>query len=417
MKFTLQLRILTTMPQTTYLPLPEAAALAHQQKVIAHIQAAIVAAGGHISFAEFMDMALYAPALGYYSNGAHKLGEGGDFTTAPELSPLFSRTLARQCQQILTHVQQGEILELGAGSGIMAAEILLELERQNCLPQRYAILDLSADLRQRQQQTLLKRCPHLLTKVVWLDSLPTVAFNGIILANEVLDAMPVHKFQYRSDGIDEFYVGIEQDQFCWHLGPLSSTRLADKMKELNVGRAHVPALSVRPTFEFLPTDYPYISEINLNLEAWLASVAATLQQGIILIIDYGFPQQEYYHPQRSLGTLMCHYQQRAHADPLILVGLQDITTHVDFTAVANNAVINNLEVAGYTSQAAFLLACGIHEMMGNTADLQQHWADCNAVKKLTLPSEMGELFKVMALSKNLDIPLLGFSWQDRRMQL
>ncbi|CAN5239214.1 SAM-dependent methyltransferase [soil metagenome] len=387
------------MPQTTYLPLPDTAALAHQQNVFAHIQAAIVAASGQISFANFMDMALYAPGLGYYSNGAHKLGAGGDFTTAPELSPLFSRTLARQCQQILTQVERGEILELGAGSGIMAAEILLELERQNCLPQRYAILDLSADLRQRQQQTLLEYCPHLLTKVVWLDSLPTVPFNGIILANEVVDAMPVHKFQCDDDGIAECYVGIEQNQFCWHLGPLSSARLAEKIDELET------------------IEGPYISEININLEAWIASIAATLQQGIMVIIDYGFPEQEYYHPQRSQGTLMCHYQQRAHTDPLILVGLQDITTHVDFTALAKAAVVNGLEVAGYTSQTAFLLACGIHEMMGDISDLQQHWANSNAIKKLTLPSEMGELFKVMALSKNLDIPLLGFSWQDRRMQL
>lgn len=387
------------MPQSIHLPIPDTAALAHEQKVSEHVRAAIIAAGGQISFAEFMQLVLYAPSLGYYNNGTYKLGKGGDFTTAPEISPLFSRTLARQCQQVLTAVSSGEILELGAGSGIMAADILLELEQQQCLPQRYAILDVSADLRQRQQQTLLTRCPHLLSKVTWLDALPVRPINGVILANEVVDAMPVHKFHYTPEGLEEFYVRQEADQFYWHTDAVNSTRLT----------AHINALDNLAC--------PYISEINLDLDAWIASIAATLQQGIILIVDYGFPQAEYYHPQRSQGTLMCHYQQRAHTNPLILLGLQDITAHVDFSALAHCASKHDLTVAGYTSQAAFLLACGIHEMMSDIADTQQYWQDSNAIKKLTLPSEMGELFKVMALTKDLSIPLRGFSWQDRRMQL
>lgn len=352
---------------------------------------------GPMTFARYMELALYAPGLGYYSAGAQKFGASGDFVTAPEISPLFSHCLAKQCQQVLDLLGTGNILELGAGSGIMAADILLELEQLNCLPQYYYILELSADLKQRQQQLLQQKVPQLFNRIIWLDSLDNLKLRGIILANEVLDAMPVHKFKIEN-GIQEFYVNYNNNELIWKLSTPSQL-LKEYIKNLGIELAN-----------------GYESEINLILSAWIKTLSGVLQRGVIFCIDYGFPRQEYYHPDRGMGTLMCHYQHRAHDNPLTLVGLQDITAHVDFTAVARAAEDADLDVSGYTTQANFLLSCGITDI-APTMDTIQQFNLSQQLKKLLLPSEMGELFKVIALARNLDIPLLGFNLYDMRNKL
>jgi SAM-dependent MidA family methyltransferase len=386
-------------------PSPHPDAIAHSQHLINTIKQAINNAGGAIPFVEFMNQVLYAPGLGYYSAGVHKLGAAGDFITAPEISPLFSQCVARQCQQILTAFEESVILEFGAGSGMMAADILTELECLNSLPKRYFILEISADLQQRQRATLQSKIPHLLERVHWLTQLPPEPVQGVILANEVLDAMPVQRFRLDNHDISEFYVGLASQKnnptempFIWQIKSTRHQALRTAVENL------------RP---MLPIDY--ISEINLALPAWLQTIADRLTRGMVLLIDYGFPRREYYHPQRHQGTLMCHYRHHAHDDPLILVGLQDITAHVDFTAVAEAAVAAHLTVAGYTTQARFLLACGLPDLLNvlDPNDSKTYLQYTQQVKKLTFPNEMGELFKVMALTRNCDIKLLGFTQDDR----
>ena len=397
---------------STDLPRPEAPAQQHSEQLQAKIRAAIEAAGGVIDFARFMELALYAPGLGYYSAGARKFGEAGDFVTAPELSPLFSRCLARQCRQVLAEIGCGDILEFGAGTGIMAAELLLELERLETLPGQYFILELSPDLQQRQRDTLARRVPHLLARVSWLEGLPHTGFQGVILANEVVDAMPVHllRFLGHNDGeqtVMERCVGWDGRGFAWQERPLALPDLQRRLDELRQALGE---------WGFCPG---YVTEINLVQTAWVNSLAAALERGAALIIDYGFPQHEYYHPDRTTGTLMCHYRHRAHGDPLILVGLQDITAHVDFTALAGAAQQAGLDVMGYTSQAQFLLATGLTDMVAELepAATRAYLETTQQVKRLTLPSEMGELFKVLALGRGLAGPLQGFMLQDRRSRL
>lgn len=389
------------LPDIDILP----AAQAHSERLCALIRDEVAANGGQITFARYMDLALYAPGLGYYSAGSHKLGEAGDFVTAPELSPLFSRCVARQCGQVLAHLGGGDILEVGAGSGVMAVDVLAELETLDCLPACYFILEVSADLRQRQQQTVAANVPHLAARVHWIDTLPAAGFQGVVLANELLDAMPVHVFSVAEKANYERYVACGDGRFIWSDGPLSDARLAERIVALADARG-----------EFAPG---YISEINLAAEDWLRSIAALLTRGMVLLIDYGFPRREYYHVQRSGGTLMCHYRHRAHPDPLVLPGLQDITAHVDFTALAEVASEAQLTVAGFTAQAYFLLSSGLNEMTAasDPNDVRQHVLLMQQVKKLTLPSEMGELFKVMALTRDVDVPLLGFTFQDQRRRL
>lgn len=421
-----------TFPDFDNLPPPDTVAQAHSDRLVTLIRDEIKAQGGRISFARYMALALYAPGLGYYSAGAHKLGQAGDFVTAPELSPLFSRCVARQCQQVLAHnlsgLSRGDILEVGAGSGVMATDVLAELEVLDCLPEHYFILEVSADLRQRQQETIALRVPHLAARVSWLDTLPAVGFQGVVLANELLDAMPVHMFEIEArrdthvtgdaTEISERYVTwvpcppgsdasctADEGRFIWCHGPLSDARLMQRITRLQDEYGG-----------FAPG---YVSEINLAAEDWLRSIAALLVRGMVLLIDYGFPRHEYYHAQRGGGTLMCHYRHRAHPDPLILPGLQDITAHVDFTALADAASEVGLSVAGFTTQAYFLLSSGLGEMVAahDPADVRQHLMMTQQVKKLTLPSEMGELFKVMALTRDVDVPLLGFGFQDQRRRL
>lgn len=354
---------------------------------------------GGIDFAQYMELALYAPGLGYYRGGAQKFGTAGDFVTAAELSPLFARCLARQFQQILAHLGGGDLLEVGAGSGALAVDLLRELERLDSLPQRYLILELSAELQQRQAMLIQHALPHLRVRVHWLQTLPAVPLRGVIFANELLDAMPVTRFRVSAHGTEQLHVVCEDGQLKWRAQPASEA-VCERVQSL--------ALPI-----------PYLSEINLAAEAWVRSIAEHLQTGVLLLIDYGFPRAEFYHPQRNHGTLMCHYQHRAHDDPLILTGLQDITAHIEFTAIAEAGFDAGLAVLGYTSQAAFLLANGLHEFAeaAATSAVREHMDVARQVNTLTSPAEMGELYKVIAFGRDIDIALKGFSLNDRRGRL
>ena len=384
------------------LPLPDDDALRHSQALQRLIHAEIDRAAGKLPFDRYMELALYAPGLGYYSAGSQKFGEGGDFVTAPELSVLFSRALARQCAEILRKIGDAEIIEFGAGSGAMAVELLSELERQQALPRRYCILELSAELRARQQQALKARLPHLFERIIWLDQLPS-GFRGVVLANEILDAMPVQRFCWREAGLRELCVG--------HDGERLALIPAEPSEAL--------ATAVNAFAERYGWQGESCSEINLRAAPWITSLGAMLEEGVALLIDYGFPRHEYYHPQRTQGTLMCHYRHRAHDDALLWPGLQDITAHVDFTAVAEAALQAGLAVRGYTSQANFLLGNGLLEMLAELGqgDSRAQLTLSNQVKRLTMPGEMGELFKVMALGKAWQGPLSGFALRDERARL
>jgi SAM-dependent MidA family methyltransferase len=383
----------------TSLPQPSAEQLAHSAQVAEAIRAEIAAAGGWITFSRYMEMALYAPGLGYYSAGMQKFGAGGDFVTAPEISSLFGRTLARQTAQIL-QTSAGDMLELGAGTGRLAVQLLTELETLEALPQRYLIMEVSAHLRTVQQETITRELSAALAeRVQWLERLPAV-FYGCIIANEVLDALPVHVISSRQDGIYERGIGIEEDGFGWQERKLEAGALHDAGPELE-----------------LPANY--VTEVCLALPALVASLAEVLQQGAMLLIDYGFPRREYYHPQRDGGTLMCHYWHLAHDNPLLFPGLQDITAHVDFTGVAMAGVKHGLQVLGYTSQAQFLINNGITDLLSriSPSNAAQYLPLAAEAQKLLSPAEMGELFKVIALGKGLAQPLQGFGRGDKRHAL
>ncbi len=379
-------------------PPPEAQALS--ETLIERIHATMAAAGGALRFDDYMAMCLYEPGLGYYSAGSRKFGEEGDFVTAPEISPLFSRTLARQCAALLDELGGGDILEFGAGRGVMAADILLELERMGCPPRRYSILDVSAELRQRQHETIAERAPSMLGRVEWLERLPEPGFRGVVLGNELLDAMPVRRFRCGEHGVEELYVAEVDGRFALE------------------GRPADEALAARiaPLCDSLPPGYA--SEINLAAEGWVVELGGFLEAGAALLIDYGFPAHEYYHPERSGGTLMCHYRHRGHDDALIYPGLQDITAHVDFTAVADAALAAGLQVLGFGNQANFLLANGITELAaGEGGDDRARLEVAAQLKRLTMPGEMGELFKVIALGRGIERPLAGFMLRDERGRL
>lgn len=390
------------------LPAPDPAAAAYSAQVLDHIRTEITATGGAISFARFMHLALYAPGLGYYCAGTRKFGSGGDFITAPELSPLFSRALARQCQEILDALGGGAILELGAGTGIMAADLLQELRTLNALPEQYAILELSGELRERQRQTLVERIPDLVERVVWLDALPPSSFRGLVLGNEVLDALPVERFRITAQGPRRLVVvWTETGLTCIEGEEDSSVTSAVARIEADIGWR-------------LPEGYT--SEYVPQLAEWLAALAEPLAAGALLLIDYGYPRREYYHPERATGTLLCHYRHRAHDDPLILPGLQDLTASVDFTAVADAALAVGLSVAGYTTQNYFLFGCGLMELLAeeipaNPAHSTHYLEQARQVKLLTLPGEMGDRFQAIALTRNLEIPLRGFAFRDERCRL
>ena len=387
------------------LPAPDPAAAAHSARLLERICVEITAAGDALSFARFMDLALYAPGLGYYRAGARKFGPDGDFVTAPELSPLFSRCLARQCRQILEALGGGTLLELGAGTGVMAADLLREMCALDTLPERYAILELSGELRQRQHQTLAERTPELLDRVVWLDALPDPGLRGVVLGNEVLDALPVERFRVTEAGPRRLAVSWSETGLDWVEG--------DEDPEVTAAVAGIEQALGWP----LPSGY--VSEYIPHLEAWLRTIAGTLAVGALLFVDYGYPRRDYYHPERAAGTLLCHYRHRVHDDPLILPGLQDITASVDFTAVADAALAAGLEVAGYTAQNYFLFGCGLMELLAEAdpADTLRYLEQTRQVKLLTLPGEMGERFQAIALTRDLDLPLRGFTMRDERGRL
>ncbi len=383
------------------LPTPDPDASLYSSRLQAHIAEAIAAAGGWISFARFMELALYAPGLGYYSGGARKFGAAGDFVTAPELTPAFAQSLATQVVQIMA-VSAPQILEVGAGSGRLAADLLAELAQRGATPERYLILELSGELRERQRQTIAATVPHLLARVHWLDTLPT-HLDGLVLANELLDAIPAHLVRWQDDTIAERGVSLGDDGFEWEERPATGAVLA-RARELS---GNVTA------------GEGYLSEIGLAAAAWTASWAAILGRGALLLIDYGFPRREFYHPQRNEGTLMCHYRHHAHPDPFFLPGLQDITVHVDFTAIAEAGTEAGLDFLGYTNQATFLLNCGLTDVLARTpaTDAARYLPLANAVHKLISPAEMGELFKVIALGRGIDEPLVGFAAGDQSSKL
>lgn len=380
------------------LPSPSADALAHSERLSEHIAATIRAAGGWLPFARYMELALYAPGLGYYSGGARKFGPGGDFITAPELTPLFGQALAAQVEQLVRR-SQPHVIEVGAGTGLLAADLLLELERRDCMPESYAILELSGELRERQFDTLAHKAPHLAGRVRWLDTLPE-RFAGAIVANEVLDVMPVHLVVARDGLLFERGVAVDAD---------GRPGWADRPAEAAVAAA-AAALALP-----MPAHGEYVTEVNLAARAWVAEWAGRLEAGGLLLIDYGYPRAEYYLPSRSNGTLLCYYRHRAHADPFLWPGLNDITAFVDFTAAAEAAHDAGLDVLGYANQATFLFNCGVLECLARRGPEQSadYIRAARAVQRLTTPQEMGELFKVLALGRGVDVPLLGFARGDR----
>ncbi|EXJ14416.1 class I SAM-dependent methyltransferase [Imhoffiella purpurea] len=364
-------------------------------RLLERIRAEIARAGGSLPFDRFMDLALYAPGLGYYVAGSEKFGPGGDFVTAPEISSLFGRCIANQCAEVLERIPRADILEFGAGSGALAVQILGRLEEIDALPDRYLILEPSPELRERQRDRIRQQLPRLIDRCTWLDGLPE-RIQGVVVANEVLDAMPVHRFRLDDSGEPlEICVGESDGLLTESAAPIRSPGLADRVWALQAeGLARTPG---------------YASEINLRLGPWLSALSERLERGLALLIDYGYDRSAYYQPDRSMGTLMCHYRHQAHDDPYRHIGLQDITAHVDFTAVVESGLEAGFELAGFTTQAHFLIGCGIDRLLSESPDALEQTL---AAKQLLLPTEMGERFKVMGLDKGMSESWRGFSVRD-----
>jgi SAM-dependent MidA family methyltransferase len=363
---------------------------------------------GMIPFSRFMEMALYEPGLGYYSAGLHKFGQAGDFVTAPELGTLFPACLARQVAETVGRIGPCDVLEVGAGSGALAAGILNHLGPEE-LPRRYRILERSADLRAVQQETLARLAPVLAERVEWLDEPPTAAWNGILIANEVIDALSVERFELTTDGITQLCVAERDGSLAW------TGRPAPEELRREVQRV----LDSIPGGDGTEHGSGYRSEIQLQLAAWVAALTDKLDRGLALFIDYGYPRPAYYAAERRDGTLMCHYRHRAHDDVFFHPGLQDITAWVDFTALAEAADRCGLDVDGFCSQAMFLLGCGMEEILAEkmAASADGGLALGAETRQLTLPGMMGERFRVMGLGRGLDWPPRGFSLEDLRYQL
>jgi SAM-dependent MidA family methyltransferase len=376
----------------------------HSARMRDLLAAEINAVGGWLSFERFMDLALYAPGLGYYSGGARKLGEGGDFTTAPEVSRLFGACVAVQCAEVLRTLGAGSVLEIGAGSGRLAADLLARLETLSQLPDNYWILEVSADLRQRQREHLQKRLPQLLHRVHWLDRPPEEGFDGVIVANEVLDALPVARFRWHLNAVEELGVEIHGTEFAWARRPASDAmlRICRELSEV-AG----------------PWNDGYVSEYCPRLGAWTRAVTQSLRRGAVFWFDYGLPRAQYYLPERHDGTLVCHFRHRLGDDPFANLGLQDISAWVDFTRVAEAARESGFELAGFTTQAHFLAGLRIdQEMRLASGGDENHFARlANQARQLMMPGEMGERFKAMAWLRGLELPLSGFELLDLRHSL
>ena len=383
----------------TALPAPPPEALAHSSELAERIAQRIAQEGDWVPFSKFMEMALYEPRLGYYAAGARKFGEGGDFVTAPEISDVVAKCLALQARQVLAKTV-GDILELGPGSGVLAADMFEELLAHKVLPERYLLLEVSPDLRERQRKLLAFRFPQHIGRFVWLDSLPQ-KITGFVIANEVLDVVPCSMVHRTEGRLLERGVIVSEAGFAWDDQPMPDD-----------------ALKRRAEVVFPPGDYSYLSEINLAAEGLVRTIAASIDKGVALFIDYGFPEREFYHPQRFMGTLRCHYRHRFHGDPFFMPGLQDITAHVDFTAMARAAEGVDAEVYGFTTQAYFLISCGLAVMVsaGDPGMTLSRLKGTSAVHRLINPSEMGELFKVLGVGRGIDGPLLGFQ-SARHLQL
>ncbi len=375
---------------------------------------------GLISFAEYMSLALYTPLLGYYANASEKFGSKGDFVTAPLISPLFSQCLAQQCQKILENLGQGDILEMGGGTGKMAGDILTALAEANTLPDHYYIHEISTHLRKRQKEYLkekFKNHPELYSRIHWPESLDLLVFKGIILGNEFFDALPVHRFQIMNNTIYESCVTLKEGRFTF-------THIQNQHKAIS-------DLYHSDLFDRSDPHLCYSSEIHLNFREWVKKFSQILTSGVMIFIDYGFPRHEFYHPSRSMGTLMCHYQHQSHGDPFLFPGRQDITAHIDFTHLAEAAIDANVDLLGFTNQASFLIGSGLIELLQNNqrmlhenhhkgyqADIQKiQYAQSQAVNTLTSPAEMGELFKVMVLGKEYEYDLIGLELNDMRNRL
>lgn len=384
--------------------MPDADSAQHSRRVAEHIRSRIEMAGGSISFAEFMQEALYAPGLGYYSAGAKKFGAGGDFVTAPEISPLFGNVLARQCADVLRQLPGGQLLEPGAGSGALAVSLLSKLDALNALPDKYMILEVSADLQQRQQQRLRQEIPHLADRVSWLAELPQ-NFSGVIVANEVADALPFERVVKRQGTLQQFRVGAKDEKFVW--------RFAAAPELLHQAISNIETELSEPLAEEYETEY------SPAVPSWIDDLSSSLNAGFIFLFDYGVTRQEYYAPDRRQGWLRCHFRHRVHSDPLILPGIQDLTSWVDFSSVAQAARAAGLEVVGFVTQAHFMLHGGLEEELTEFTSLPvaQQLELSRQVKLLTLPGEMGESFKCIGLSRG-DINVPGaFRISDRTHML
>jgi SAM-dependent MidA family methyltransferase len=369
------------------LPIPEGVALAHSEACAAMLRTEIVGANGWLSFARFMERVLYAPGLGYYTAGARKFGAEGDFVTAPEISALFGQTLASSIAQVLRQTG-GDVLELGPGSGKLAKDILLALNDLGVLPDRYCLLEVSADLRDRQQRAVLTLPAHLAGRALWLDALPA-DFTGVIIANEVLDVIPVHLVKWGAGGIFERGVGLKDGAFVWQDVPVLPAELT------------VPVAKIKRVYLKDSPPAGYLTEVAPAVSGLVNSLAQSLKHGAMLFIDYGFRGAEFYHESRVTGTLMCHYRHYAHPDPFLYPGLQDITAHVDFTSVAETGIAAGLDLAGYTTQAQFLLASGLTDLLAKAdpGDPLRYLPLTNQVQRLVSPAEMGEFFKVIGFTR------------------
>ncbi len=379
------------------LPPPSADALAASNALKTRITAGITEAGGWIPFSNYMAQALYTPGLGYYSGGARKFGAEGDFITAPELTPLFGQTLAVQVSDLFAQCAH-ELIEVGAGTGLLAADLLARLAELGTPPEHYRILELSGELRERQRETIAERTPEMLPRVEWLDELPE-CFDGVVVANEVLDVMPLELVAWRDGAIFERGVVVRDGEFTW----------ADRPAE---GALHDAAAALPVT---VPQSGEYVSEISLAGRAWVAEWSRRLSRGALLLIDYGYPQREFYLPSRSTGTLICYYRHRAHPDPFLWPGLTDITGFVDFTAIAEAAHDAGLQVLGYADQGSFLISCGLLERVAERGPTESpdYIRAARAAQRLIAPHEMGEFFKVLMVGRGVEGPLRGFLRGDR----
>ena len=382
-----------TQGPPTSLPAPDADALAHSERLSAFIRHEIAANDGAIPFSRFMELALYAPGLGYYSAGARKFGEGGDFVTAPELGPIFAACIAESVAPVLQQLGSSAVfLELGGGSGAFAEVALKRLLELDALPDRYLILEPSADLRERQRERLQRSLsPMLFELVEWLNGPLPDDWSGVLFANEVIDALPTPRFAIRDGEVFEEYVTIDGDRFARTLRPADAF-LGNAVRHVERSLEH-------------PLAEGYRSEVLPQLPYWIQAVSGGMQRGAMLFVDYGHPRGEFYQPDRTDGTLRAYYRHRMHDEPLLWPGLQDLTASVDFTALAEAGVAAGFDFAGYCSQASFLLGNGmasVFERIERMHDATEQQRRRNEVKKLTLPSEMGERFQVMGFAKDVE---------------